>query len=124
MGIINYFFDSYALIEIFKENPNYKKYISEFVTLTRLNIMEVYHAILRDFDLDKADLFFNTYINNAVEFSDDVMKKAIQFKLKNKKLNLSYVDCIGYIYSLEHGIKFLTGDPQFKNFTGVEFVEK
>ncbi len=124
MGIINYFFDSYALIEIFKDNPNYKKYASEFVILTRLNIMEVYYAILRDFDLEKADLFFNTYINNIVEFSDDIMKKAVHFKLKNKKLNLSYVDCIGYIYALENSIKFLTGDQQFKNFPNVEFNEK
>ena len=43
--------------------------------------------------------------------------------MKFNRMYLSYVDCIGYMISRQLGIKFLTGDEQFKDFEGVEFVK-
>ena len=44
-------------------------------------------------------------------------------ELKEKGLNISYIDAIGYTISLERGIKFLTGDKEFKNLPNVEFIK-
>ena len=48
----------------------------------------------------------------------------MKFRLKNKKMDLSYADCIGYIYACENNLKFLTGDEKFKDMDNVEFVKK
>jgi len=45
------------------------------------------------------------------------------FRALNKKRNLSYVDCIGYIIAKQRNIKFLTGDKEFEYMENVEFVK-
>ena len=47
----------------------------------------------------------------------------MNFKLKNKKINFSYIDCLGYSISNRLGIIFLTGDEGFRNLPNVEFVK-
>ena len=58
-----------------------------------------------------------------VNIGDETLKEAIQFRKTLKKRRLSYADCIGYIYAKRHGMKFLTGDKEFENLPGVEFVK-
>ncbi|MBI4210839.1 MAG: hypothetical protein HY544_05020 [Candidatus Diapherotrites archaeon] len=58
-----------------------------------------------------------------VELDDETLKDAIRFRKEHKKKNLSYADCIGYIYAKRNGIKFLTGDMQFESLPNVEFVK-
>ena len=43
---VNYFFDSYAIIEIVKENKNYLKYLDEEATITIFNLAEIYYSVL------------------------------------------------------------------------------
>ena len=45
----------------------------------------------------------------------------MNFKIKNKRLSIP--DAIGYIISKKLGVKFLTGDNDFKNLSNVEFVK-
>ena len=52
------------------------------------------------------------------------MIKALKFRVDNKRENLSIFDCIGYIYSLENNLKFVTGDKFFKNKEEVLFIQK
>ncbi|MBI2143262.1 type II toxin-antitoxin system VapC family toxin, partial [Candidatus Woesearchaeota archaeon] len=47
----------------------------------------------------------------------------MHFRLKYKKENLSYADCIGYALAEMMRIKFLTGDEKFRNKENVEFVK-
>ena len=47
----------------------------------------------------------------------------MDFRFLNKKSNLSYIDCIGYITAFKKEVKFVTGDDQFKNMKNVEFVK-
>ena len=42
-----HFFDSYALIEILKDNPNYRKYSEEPIITSPLNLGESYYAYLK-----------------------------------------------------------------------------
>ena len=120
---INYFFDSYAIIEIIKENQNYRKYLEEDATITIFNLAEIYWSVLNYFEEDKAEVVYEKYKGATVEIPDEVLKKSIKFRKEHKKQNLSYTDCIGYIYAKENGMKFLTGDKEFKDFENVEFVK-
>ena len=116
-----YFFDTYALVEIIKNNPSYVKYFEEIITTTRYNLIELYYSILRDFGEEKAKAGYLKFKDAAIEINDDIIYKAMQLKLKNKKL--SYVDCIGYISAVNKNLMFLTGDKEFQNMDDVEFVK-
>ena len=120
---IKHFFDSYAIIEIVKENKNYLRYIDEEATITIFNLVEIYYSVLGDYPTEKADVVFDNYKDAVVVADDDILKDAIKFRKQNKKKNLSYADCIGYIYALRNDMKFLTGDKEFENIDNVEFVK-
>lgn len=124
--ITEYFYDSYALIEYINANPSFKKYFQELGGITtKLNLMELYYAILKDVNKEKADCAFDSLLPLTVEISDETLKQAmsLRLKLKQQKVDASYVDAIGYQLSLEMGIKFLTGDKDFKGLKSVEFVK-
>lgn len=123
MGL-KYFFDSYAIIEIIKENPNYMPYLSEEAILTIFNLAEIYWSALLDYNEEKANTILNTYIKAVVEIDDDTLKEAIKFRKEHKKQDLSYTDCIGYIFAKRKNLKFLTGDSKFEHLPFVEFVKK
>jgi hypothetical protein len=122
--MVKYFFDSFAIIELIIGNPNYAKYIDEEATLTLFNLVEVYYSALNNLDEQKAEEIYNKYKEAVVEVEDNVLKEAIKFRKKHKKSDLSYTDCIGYIYALSNDLKFLTGDKQFKDLENVEFVPR
>jgi predicted nucleic acid-binding protein len=121
--MIDFFFDSYALIEILLGNPKYKDYKDYSFVFTKLNLSEIYYSFLLKNSI-KAEKILETYEDNIIDFSIDIIRKAMKFRFENKKLNLSYADCIGYICALENNLKFLTGDEKFKNMANVEFVGK
>ncbi|MBS3102666.1 PIN domain-containing protein [Candidatus Woesearchaeota archaeon] len=118
-----YFFDSYALAEIKIGNPNYKPYLTAKIVLTKLNIFEIYYSILRDTGKKEAEQFLAEYYQFVIDFSQDDIKEAAQLKLEYKKRDLSMTDCIGYVLADRLGIKFLTGDKEFKDFENVEFIK-
>ena len=116
-----YFFDTYALIEIVKSNQNFSKYFDELVTTSILNLIELYYCVLRDFGEEKAKQAFYSFSGCAIEITDQTIFESMKKKLKNK--NLSYADCIGYTLAFQNNLKFLTGDKEFQNLDGVEFVK-
>jgi len=118
---MRYFFDTYALIEITKKNPNFAVYFNEDITTSGYNLIELYYSILRDLGEQEAKSAYYTFKNSAIEIFDEVIFEAMKLKLKNK--NLSYVDCIGYSLALKNNLKFLTGDKEFKGMDDVEFVQ-
>ncbi len=120
-----YFYDTYAFIEYFKNNPLYVFYFEQNDgILTLFNILEIYYAILNDAGESEANLIMDKlYPYYVVQPTKEEIKKAMDFKSKNKQFNLSYADCLGYCIANQRGIKFLTGDMQFKNRVNVEFVK-
>lgn len=115
------FFDTYALIEIAKGNSRYEKYLDEEqVAVTKLNLIELYCAILRDFGEIEARRYYFFYLPFAREITDEAIFEAMKFRLEHPRL--SYADCIGYITARREGMKFLTGDAAFKGLENVEFV--
>lgn len=118
-----YFWDSYAIIELEKGNPNYEKYSNEPVFITIFNLAEIYWSILNELNEKEADIIYDKYSEALVEVSEGILKEAMKFRKKYKKANLSYSDCIGYLYSIKNGMKFLTGDKEFRLLENVEFAK-
>ena len=120
---MKYFFDSYALIEIVKQNPNYARFLEEPPVTSVLNAGETYLGLARDYDEKKAQEWLSKARNNAlpVELSHTI--SGMQFKLQHPKKNFSFVDCVSYAMAQERGLLFLTGDKEFKDVPGVEFVK-
>ncbi|MBI4174112.1 MAG: PIN domain-containing protein [Candidatus Aenigmarchaeota archaeon] len=121
--MVNYLFDTYALIEIVKNNPGYLKYLEENVTTTRFNLVELLYIILAEQGKDAAKKAFEKFKNAVIDIPDEILLKAMEFRLKNKGKGLSYVDCIGYVAAMENKLKFLTGDDAFEKMENVEFVK-
>jgi len=120
----NYFFDSYAILEVINNNKSYEKYFNLPIITTSHNVAEVYYSLLRSYNKKTADYWINNLNIELINFIGlDIVTRASIFKLENKKENLSYIDCIGYIISLKYNMKFLTGDEKFEKKKNVEFVK-
>jgi len=119
-----YFFDSYAFFEMLKGNPDYAAYEKDtaFVT-TKLNLLELHYGLLLEKGGKVADSCFARFESRAVDFDSEILKEASRFRAAHKKMGLSYIDCIGYVMAKFMGVKFLTGDRQFKEMENVEFVK-
>ena len=119
----SFFFDTYAIFEILKGNEKYMKYKDSKISLTKLNLFELYSGILREVDEKNAKNELNKYYNFSIDFDKETIEEAAKMKLVLNKRNISMTDCIGYILSKRLGIKFLTGDKEFENLKNVEFVK-
>jgi len=120
---INYFFDTYAIIELVSGSPVYARFIEEPVAITIFNLAEIYYSALNSMDESKAEEIYEKYKWCVVNISDEALKDAMKFRKKNKRRDLSYSDCIGYVYALKNNLRFLTGDKEFENLENVEFVK-
>lgn len=118
-----YFFDSYALVELAKGNPKYAHFGESRITITIFNLVEFAYSVLVDYGEAKAYEVYKKLKCCVIEIDEEVTIEAVKFRRAYKKLDLSYADCIGYIYALKNNLQFLTGDEKFRNFTGVEFVK-
>ncbi len=124
MGIVTYFFDTYAFYEIIKGNPDYNKYKTNVsIITTRLNLMELHYGLLSLYGAQFADDYYDKLLKLIVEIADETIKDSNYFGLQNRKKRLSYVDCIGYTLAKKYNVRFLTGDKQFEEFENVEFVK-
>ncbi|MEK6859321.1 MAG: PIN domain-containing protein [Nanoarchaeota archaeon] len=124
MGLKKYFFDSYAIIELMKGNPNYAKYVFEEVTITVFNLTEIYFSALNTQTEDVAEEIYNKYKESVVKLTDKIIQEAMKFRKKvYKDKKISYADAIGYTHALKNNMIFLTGDKEFKDLDNVEFVK-
>ena len=120
---IKLFFDTYALVEITKANPNYLIFAQENINITIFNLVEFFSACLNDFSEGKAKELYNKFKNSLVELDDETIFEAVKFRKEHKKRDLSYTDCLGYIYAKRNNFLFLTGDKKFETFSNVKFVK-
>jgi predicted nucleic acid-binding protein len=121
--VAKYFFDSYAIYEIAAGNPNYEKYVDEEIRTSIVDIAEVYYHILKNNGESIADEKAIPLFSATLPIKSITIKRAMVFRYVNRKKKLSYADCIGYTLAQEHGLKFLTGDKEFKDLPNVEFVK-
>lgn len=122
--IRSYYFDTYALVEIGKGNPNYENYKNDIkITLNKFNIMELSYFLLRKKREAEAKELFKRLSKFHIEPSDEIYLEASKMKYTYKNRRLSYIDCLGYCTAKSLKIKFLTGDEKFKDLDNVEFIK-
>jgi len=121
---MGYFFDSYAIIEIIKGNPNYLAYSGEIFITTTINLAEVYYSLIRTTDEKIANEIINKFNFEFLGIDKESTIDAAKLKHLYKKEELSYIDCVGYVLAKNNGMKFLTGDEKFEKKENVEFVVK
>lgn len=87
--------------------------------------MELYYKYLKEFGKKFAEKIYVKFLATVVDFDDDTIKKAMEFRLRMRKKGkqFSYTDAIGYIVAKENKVKFLTGDVEFKGLKNVKFVK-
>lgn len=122
--MVNYFFDSYAVIEVLKANPRYFAYRDMPVTITILNLIEVVAAVHLQFGKEKAEEVYEKFTSCVQEVTKEIVLEAVAFREKYKKRDISYADAVGYLSALKGGMLFLTGDKEFEHFPNVAFVKK
>lgn len=122
---MQYFLDTYALIEIYLGNENYKNYVfdPEQAICTIFNLMEVHFYFLKKYGEAKADEIYGLIKPIVIDIDDSTLKETNKFKLQNLKKRFSFADCIGYVTALKLNAKFVTGDYAFKGLENVEFVK-
>jgi uncharacterized protein len=120
----NYFFDTYAIIELIKGNIKYE-HLKDFPIITSImNLAETYYALLLSNGKETADTIVASLDLNFLEITPEIVLDAALFRFQNKKQELSYIDSLGYILALKNNLLFLTGDKQFKYLESVEFISK
>ena len=118
-----YFFDTYALVEIYESSLPYADYVEAAFFTTMLNLFEFHQYLLRVVSESVADGDVAKLLPHVTNFSLEVVKEASKFRKQHKGKNLSMTDCVGYIFAKEKGLAFLTGDGMFEGLENVEFVK-
>lgn len=118
-----YCLDTYALWEIHLGNPRYSKLLNNEFVVTDWTLAEFYKTMLREYNKSTADYWFKKFIQHVRKVEINVLIKAVLFQHENKRKNMSLFDCVGYMYSLDSDLKFVTGDKEFKNRPNVEFIK-
>jgi hypothetical protein len=92
--------------------------------ITDLTLAEFYAVLLREEGERVADYWFKKLEKYAKISSKEVLVEAVKFRYANKKTNISFFDAVGYIYSVQNGFYFVTGNKEFEKFDFVEFKKK
>jgi uncharacterized protein len=119
---VQYFFDTYAIIEILNGNTRYEQFRVVRFTTTIMNLLEMHYAYLREGEPELAQQYLQRLQDSCSTITIDDCAAASDFKLAHKKNAVSYVDALGYVIALRVGARFLTGDQAFKGLPNVEYV--
>lgn len=119
---MNYFFDSYAIIELLKSNPAYARFKDEPMVTSAANLGEVYYYHLRVRAVPEYHEFLLRTQPTLLETTARAWEEAALLKFAHRQENASLIDCLGYELARANHLRFLTGDPPFEQLPNVEFV--
>ncbi len=119
--------DTYAAIEYIRGNENYFEVINRADKLycSQFMLAELYYYYLKEGNEETANKYFETFSSFNEQLYETDIKDAmkLRLKLKQRKLDVSYTDSIGYHLALKKKINFLTGDSAFEKLPNVEFIK-
>ena len=121
--MVKYFLDTYAIMEIVNGNKNYEKYLDAELFTSIINLYELYYNLLKEKGKETAYSYFYQFKGFLIKYTDEEIFKASEFKLLNRRKNISYTDALGYAIALVNNMKFLTGDREFEDIQNVEFAK-
>ncbi|MDO8625759.1 MAG: PIN domain-containing protein [Candidatus Diapherotrites archaeon] len=117
------FLDSYAIIEILNQKPQYARFASATGVCTAANLVEVAYHLLSETTPERTRLIMDSLRVKVLEIPPDAAVEIAAFRKKHAKKKLSYIDCVGYVVALRNNIPFVTGDKEFEKMPNVEFVK-
>ncbi|MBI2144185.1 PIN domain-containing protein [Candidatus Woesearchaeota archaeon] len=120
--MVEYFLDTYALIEMANGNPAYARFKEARGHTTLLNLYELYVQTLKNNGEEFAKRVFDSSRKILIGIKDAHIFSAAAFKLKDKKTHFSYTDALGYTIAAAESLQFVTGDNEFRNLPNVLFV--
>ena len=115
--------DSYALVEIREGNKKFEHLLSGDFQIVDLTISEFYGLLYLRNGKETANKWIIKLRQMCVSASLETLIKAREFKIQNPKKDLSFIDCVGYIYAKDKGYVFVTGDKEFQNLPNVEYIK-
>ena len=115
--------DTYPLVEIATGNEKFEFLLNGDFVITDVTIAEFYYVILQKYDGSTADFWYRKFSPYCVPVSKNILIKGVKFRYDNKKKNLSFFDCVGYIFAIENNYKFVTGDKEFEKFENVVYIK-
>ncbi|MBI2145087.1 PIN domain-containing protein [Candidatus Woesearchaeota archaeon] len=116
--------DTSVLVEIARANPKFVQLIKEASVIPDPILAEFYGIVLREWDVQTAEYWFNKMGPFALQVTKEILKEAVKFRHDNKAKNLSFFDAVGYVYAVKSGHEFLTCDQDLEGLPGVRFVKK
>ena len=120
--MVEFFFDTYALIEMANGNPSYNRFKEAKGHTTLFNLYELYVQTLKNSGEDLAKKAFGNCKKILIEVKDIHIFLAAALKTRDKKTHFSYTDALGYAIAEAEGKMFVTGDNEFRNIPNVQFV--
>jgi len=125
--LTRYYADTYALVEILRGSPAYERYAGEELVTSEFNLLELAYALTRDYDKERAVEILKivrAFIAIVQPTDKDYAEaSSLRIELKKQDRNLSLIDALGYVLAKRLKILFLTGDREFKDLDGVEYVK-
>lgn len=115
--------DTYSLVEINSGNPKFADILTKDAVITDITMAEFYATLLKKYDEKTADYWYRRLSILCKQVPLEILIKAAKFRIENSQSNISFFDAVGYIYSIEKNMKFVTGDSEFKNRRGVLFIK-
>ncbi|MEK6948903.1 MAG: PIN domain-containing protein [Nanoarchaeota archaeon] len=115
--------DTYALVEINNGNPKFASLLNENIAIADLTFAEFYGQLFRKYDKKTADYWHRKLSVFCKPVNREILLKAVIYRIEHAKEDLSFFDCVGYIFSLENNLRFVTGDKSFKGKESVEFLQ-
>jgi len=119
--------DSSGWIDIFTEGPRYERYLEwaerdEEIIVPTIVIYEVYKIIRRQRPEAEADLAASRLREYTVIPLDDTI--ALEAADYNLRLGLGMADAIVYATAQHHDATLVTGDSDFADVAGVEYIAR
>lgn len=123
MPVPVYYFDSYAIIEALEGKDGYAPYANQVMTTSAVNLCEAYYFYLREGRGPEFLDFLEKGAFDLLEITSATALEAARFRHGRRKQHFSYADALSYALAQAHGLIFLTGDKEFRDLDGVEFVK-
>ncbi|MEK6932308.1 MAG: PIN domain-containing protein [Nanoarchaeota archaeon] len=116
--------DTYALMEIYLGNEKFAEYLNVDFVINDLTLAEFYGVLLKEYGEGEAELWFKKLERYSLPIIKEILIEAIKFRYEHRKQDISFFDSVGYIFSINNGYHFVTGDKEFKGLPNVEFKTK
>lgn len=115
--------DTYALVEIANANPKFAHLLTEKTVITDVTLAEFYGCLYKKYSPFAADYWHKKLSFLCKPVPRELLIQAVKMRIEHAKENLSFFDCVGYVFAQEHGLIFVTGDKAFEKREGVEYIK-